>query len=138
MPLIENIGMGGLSFLFNSGICIIIVIIWVIIAFLVGEDARIRRMNVSFWFAFCLLTGIIGCLIYLVLRDPIYQKPEKKEDKYFTTCSECERKVPDDAISCPYCGEMFTGFDDPICSECKRKVPSDANLCPYCGELFEE
>jgi len=46
---------------------------WFIIAILVAiwvyKDAKKRDMNAAVWLLIVLVTGCIGCIIYLVVRD---------------------------------------------------------------------
>ncbi len=52
---------------------IILAIVWFIIAILVAiwvyKDAKKRDMNAAVWLLIVLVTGCIGCIIYLVVRD---------------------------------------------------------------------
>ncbi|MFX0058414.1 MAG: hypothetical protein ACFE85_17775 [Candidatus Hodarchaeota archaeon] len=65
-------GLGGLL----AGMWLII-LIPVIIYYVVGillcvwvyKDAKKRDMNAAVWLIIVLLTGCIGCIIYLVVRD---------------------------------------------------------------------
>jgi hypothetical protein len=54
-------------------IMIVIVAIYWIVALLlciwVYKDAKKRDMNATMWLLIVLLTGCIGCIIYLVVRD---------------------------------------------------------------------
>jgi len=44
-------------------------IIGILIAVWVYKDAKKRDMNAAVWLLIVLLTGCIGCIIYLVVRD---------------------------------------------------------------------
>ena len=52
---------------------IILAIVWFVIAILVAiwvyKDAKKRDMNAAVWLLIVLVTGCIGCIIYLVVRD---------------------------------------------------------------------
>ena len=54
-------------------IVIVIIVIFYIIAILIAvwvyKDAKKRDMNAAVWLLIVLLTGCIGCIIYLVVRD---------------------------------------------------------------------
>ncbi|MFX1350580.1 MAG: hypothetical protein ACFE92_18055 [Promethearchaeota archaeon] len=54
-------------------IMIILVIVYYIIGILIAvwvyKDAKKRDMNAAVWLLIVLLTGCIGCIIYLVVRD---------------------------------------------------------------------
>ena len=62
---------GALGFLLI--IPIILAIVWFVIAILVAiwvyKDAKKRDMNAAVWLLIVLVTGCIGCIIYLVVRD---------------------------------------------------------------------
>lgn len=44
-------------------------IIAIIVAIWVYKDAKKRDMNAAVWLLIVLVTGCIGCIIYLVVRD---------------------------------------------------------------------
>ena len=52
---------------------IILAAVWFIIAIIVAiwvyKDAKKRDMNAAVWLLIVLVTGCIGCIIYLVVRD---------------------------------------------------------------------
>ena len=52
---------------------IILAIVWFVIAIIVAawvyKDAKKRDMNAAVWLLIVLVTGCIGCIIYLVVRD---------------------------------------------------------------------
>ncbi|MHA2036327.1 MAG: hypothetical protein ACW972_04530 [Promethearchaeota archaeon] len=52
---------------------IVIVVVFYIVAILIAvwvyKDAKKRDMNAAVWLLICLVTGCIGCIIYLVVRD---------------------------------------------------------------------
>ncbi len=54
-------------------IIIVIVVVYYIIGILIAvwvyKDAKKRDMNAAVWLLIVLLTGCIGCIIYLVVRD---------------------------------------------------------------------
>ncbi len=66
----------GDPFAFLAGfylILIVLVVVFYIIAILIAvwvyKDAKKRDMNAAVWLLIVLLTGCIGCIIYLVIRD---------------------------------------------------------------------
>ena len=63
--------LGALGFLLI--LPIILAIVWFVIAILVAiwvyKDAKKRDMNAAVWLLIVLVTGCIGCIIYLVVRD---------------------------------------------------------------------
>lgn len=66
----------GDPFALFAGIYLMIIVL-VIVFFVVGlllaiwvyKDAKKRDMNAAVWLLIVLLTGCIGCIIYLVVRD---------------------------------------------------------------------
>jgi hypothetical protein len=58
----------GLSF-----ITLIIILIWCVVAIILAvwvyRDARSRRMMAPLWLIIVLITGIIGLIIYLIVRE---------------------------------------------------------------------
>jgi hypothetical protein len=54
-------------------ILIVSVIVWFVVALLIAiwvyKDAKKRDMNAAVWLLIVLVTGCIGCIIYLVVRD---------------------------------------------------------------------
>ncbi len=61
----------GLGFLLLLPLILLAVfyIIAVLIAVWVYKDAKKRDMNAAVWLLITLLTGCIGCIVYLVVRD---------------------------------------------------------------------
>ncbi len=54
------------------GIIIALIIFWVIaigLAVWVHKDAKKRDMNAVLWLLIVLLSGCIGCIIYLIVRE---------------------------------------------------------------------
>jgi hypothetical protein len=74
-------------------------------------------MNSGLWLLIVILTGCIGCFIYLIIREPIggtqnYQQPEptlgnskasiiRKEQRF---CTNCGMELEEGAIFCTGCG----------------------------------
>jgi len=51
------------------GMVIVFYVISILIAVWVYKDAKKRDMNATVWLLIVLLTGCIGCIIYLVVRE---------------------------------------------------------------------
>jgi membrane protease YdiL (CAAX protease family) len=94
-----------------AGACFFLIIIWFIIFLLISiwvyKDAERRGKSGALWLIIVILLGLIGIIIWLIVRPPI-----KREEK----------KVEDDRRRCPNCG---------------RIIPFDAKFCPYCNKKFE-
>ena len=50
-------------------VLVIFLIITILLAVWVYKDAKKRDMNAAVWLLIVLLTGCIGCIIYLIVRD---------------------------------------------------------------------
>ena len=63
--------LGALGFLLL--LPLILAVVWFVIAIAVAiwvyKDAKKRDMNAAVWLLIVLVTGCIGCIIYLVVRD---------------------------------------------------------------------
>jgi len=97
--------------LFGLGLFCIIPIIWFIIAILiciwVYRDAEKRGSSGILWLIIVLITGIIGLIIWLIVRPPIGSGTKSEPQMPDRRCPECGRTIPEDAKVCPYCGRKF-------------------------------
>jgi hypothetical protein len=59
--------------------------------------------------------------------DPVQRGPHKP-------CPNCDEMVPENAISCRFCGIGLTPPGRKECPSCGLKVPDFAVYCRYCGE----
>ncbi|MFB0562889.1 MAG: PLDc N-terminal domain-containing protein [Candidatus Lokiarchaeia archaeon] len=60
---------GTLAIIALIAIGIVMTVIWIYIAIWVYRDARDRGMDAAIWLIIIILLGIIGLIIYLVVRD---------------------------------------------------------------------
>jgi len=94
-------------FLGYSLLCCVIMlipwIIWLLLGIWVYKDAEKRGKSGIVWFLIVFILGIIGLIIWLVVRPPI--GGEKQASK--RNCPNCGRPIPMDAQVCPYCGKDF-------------------------------
>jgi hypothetical protein len=102
------------------GILIVVIlascVIQIAIAVWVYNDAKKRNMEPAMWLAITLLAGCIGCIIYLVVRDPIpTESVPVAKDSY-----EAQSEAP----------ELEKGV---FCSNCGTEIPAGAKFCPSCG-----
>ena len=92
-----------------TGLLCIIPILWLIIAVLIGiwvyRDAEKRGSSGILWLIIVFITGIIGLIIWLIVRPPVGGKKESMASD--RRCPECGRTIPEDAKVCPYCGKKF-------------------------------
>ena len=95
------------AFLGLSGICCFLVflpwIIWIILAIWVYKDAEKRGKSGVLWFIIVFFLGIIGLIVWLVVRPPIGGEKATSDRK----CPNCGRPIPMDARACPYCAKKF-------------------------------
>lgn len=85
-------------------IALIIFIIAIVLAIWVYRDAEKRGGSGALWLIIVIFTGIIGLIIWLVIRPPIGGKKVEGQDR---RCPNCGRVIPMDANICPYCGKEF-------------------------------
>ena len=82
-----------------------IFIVWLAVAYWVYKDAKKRGLkNAALWGVVAFFGGLIGILIYLVLRNNM------KPDTPGRFCTSCGRTIPFDANICPYCGKRFETY----------------------------
>ena len=72
-------------------------VLWIIVAVWVYKDARKRDKSGVLWFIIVILLGVIGFIIWLLVRGEVPKSGRK--------CSNCGRPIPMDAKVCPYCGK---------------------------------
>lgn len=101
--------------LLGLGLVCIIPIIWLIIAIVIAiwvyKDAEKRGKSGALWLIIVILTGIIGLIIWFVIRPPIGGEPAAAAATGGAgerRCPNCGRGIPNDAQVCPYCGKNFT------------------------------
>jgi hypothetical protein len=95
-----------------TGFLCVIPILWLIIAVLIGiwvyRDAEKRGSSGILWLIIVFVTGIIGLIIWLIVRPPVGgKKTSPAQAASDRRCPECGRAIPEDAKVCPYCGKKF-------------------------------
>jgi hypothetical protein len=82
-------------------------IIGVLLCVWVYRDAERRGMNGALWLIITLIAGIIGLIIYLIVRkEPPAPPPTPPSYLPVTrSCTNCGRGVPPDVKFCPHCGK---------------------------------
>ncbi len=97
------------AFLGLSTVCCFIFLIPIIIGILLGiwvyKDAEKRGKSGIVWLLIVWILGIIGLIIWLVVRPPI--GGEKSAAASDRKCPNCGRPIPMDARACPYCAKKF-------------------------------
>ena len=85
------------------------IIVWFVIAIALAvwvyRDAESRGMGGALWLIITLIAGIIGLIIYVVVRKP----------KIGTS-------------------PATTGLPTKICPNCGKEIPADSKVCSYCGK----
>jgi len=88
----------------------------------VYRDAKRRGMHAGLWTLLVFLltpsTGIIGLVIYLLVRDPLPY-----------TCPQCATAVNARFNFCPNCKYNL----HPACPQCQREVSDTDKFCPFCA-----
>jgi hypothetical protein len=85
-------------------------IIWLIIGIWVYKDAEKRGKSGILWFLIVFFIGIIGLIIYFLVRDSksdLLDSVGGSSHKVERRCPNCGREIPNDARVCPYCGKQF-------------------------------
>lgn len=89
-----------------AGLICLIPIVWFIIAILlciwVYRDAESRGMSGALWLIIVIITGIIGLIVYLVVRK---EKQSPAAAPVTRVCTSCGRAVSEGVKFCPHCGK---------------------------------
>jgi len=80
-------------------------IIGILLCIWVYRDAERRGMNGVLWLIVVLIAGIIGLIIYLVVRKEKGAPPPSAPPPVTRVCVSCGRVVPPDVKFCPHCGK---------------------------------
>ena len=90
-------------------VCLLPVILYYVVAILlciwVYRDAESRGMGGALWLIVVLLTGLIGLIIYLVVRKPRGTPSTTPTGAPIRVCPSCGREIAPDAKFCPHCGK---------------------------------
>ena len=120
MTYYDPFGAYGMILVIIIGIVLVSCVVQIAIAVWVYKDARKRNMEPTMWLAITLLAGCIGCIIYLVVREPIPMEgpPMTKEMPPEPYKSQIDENITEKGLFCPNCGS---------------KIPEGAKFCPSCG-----
>jgi len=92
-----------------AGLFCIIPIVWFIIAILlcvwVYRDAESRGMSGALWLIIVIITGILGLIIYLIVRKEKQGPPSPAAAPVTRVCISCGRAVSPGVKFCPHCGK---------------------------------
>jgi hypothetical protein len=75
----------------------------------VYKDAERRGKSGALWLIIIIILGLLGIVIWLLVRPPI-KKESKKVEANSRRCPNCGRIIPFDAKYCPYCNKKFEEF----------------------------
>jgi len=85
---------------------ILMFVVWILVSIWVYKDAKKRGENAVLWLVVVLVAGLIGLIIWLIIRPPIGGKKKTIDRR----CPNCGRGIPFDANVCPYCGKKFESY----------------------------
>jgi peptidoglycan/LPS O-acetylase OafA/YrhL len=91
--------------------CFLWVIIWFVIAILIAvwvyKDAEKRGSSGALWLIIIILTGIIGIIIWLLIRPPLRGEGREVRDTDNHYCTKCGKPVSPTQDFCPFCGNKL-------------------------------
>jgi hypothetical protein len=87
-------------------IYLLFLILWILIGIWVYKDAERRGKSGALWLIIVILLGWIGIIIWLIIRSPIKEKTVSRQESD-RHCPNCDRSIPYDARTCPYCSKKF-------------------------------
>jgi RNA polymerase subunit RPABC4/transcription elongation factor Spt4 len=132
------------------GTCLLIYLIlffvWLILAIFVYKDAEKRDKSGVLWLIIVLLTGIIGLIIWLVVRPPLggeIPMPTYQSPPQYRVCPRCNSNIPMFSRFCQHCGQQFetpSSFEKEnkpkYCRNCGSVIQSNRKFCSECGYKF--
>ena len=100
---------------------VILFVLYIKLLIWVYRDAQKRNMDEVIWLLIVFFTGLIGLIIYLIVRDPLMAKkteqapepktpqpePKTEEKRDVRYCSACGSPVTEKAEFCSLCGEKL-------------------------------
>ena len=98
----------GIMALFGGIMCFVVIgiwVVWLVLAIWVYKDAEKRGKSGILWFLIVFFLGIIGLIIWLVVRGE--KTSESGGGGSGRMCPNCGRPIPMDARTCPYCSKKF-------------------------------
>ena len=132
----------GWLFGMTFALCIIFFVIWfiifIVIAIWVYKDAEKRGSSGALWLIIVIITGIIGIIIWLIIRPPIGGRSQGSIGR-IEVCLNCGRAIPSDDQICPYCGikqQTVTQVKEGEFETFKKSITKNIK-CPSCGEIKE-
>lgn len=107
-------------------------ILWIIVAIWVYRDAESRGMSGALWLIIVILLGLIGLIVYVVVRTdrPQYgYYPQQQPYQQYQYQQPPPAQPPPAAAPPPAQPQPDVRF----CSNCGASLPPGASHCPNCG-----
>lgn len=101
---------------------VILFVLYIKLLIWVYQDAQKRNMDEVIWLLIVVFTGLIGLIIYLIIRDPLIGQKAEQAPK---------AKVPQPEP------KAETERDVKYCSACGSPVTEKADFCSLCGEKLK-
>ena len=101
---------------------VVLFVLYIKLLIWVYHDAQKRNMDGTIWLLIVVVTGLIGLMIYLIIRDPLVA--EKTEQPPEPTAPQPEPKAEEKR-------------DVKYCSACGSPVSEKADFCSLCGEKLK-
>ncbi|MFX1520523.1 MAG: zinc ribbon domain-containing protein [Promethearchaeota archaeon] len=100
-------------------------IIAIVLCIWIYRDAEAREENGALWVIILLISGIIGLIIWLIVRsDKPIVNPRTKASTYRSASYESMPTTP--MTKTPPAGTKF-------CKACGKSIPPNSVFCPNCG-----
>jgi hypothetical protein len=98
---------------------VILFVLYIKLLIWVYHDAQKRNMDELIWLLIVVVTGLIGLIIYLIVRDPLIAEKTEQPPKPKAPQPEPKAEEKRDVKYCPACGSP---------------VNEKAEFCSLCGE----
>lgn len=114
----------------------IVIILILILAFIVQialgawiyKDAKKRNIDATLWLLVVLLTGLVGLVIYFIVREPLY--PEKREQPINIPSP---KQLGEKEVTAQQEVVNLKKNNVKYCSNCGEEMPLKASFCSNCG-----
>ena len=126
--MILQVGVFFVIFLIFFVILLLVCIIPVIMCVWVYGDAKKRGMDEAIWLVIVIFTGLLGFIIYLIVRDPL--SPEFGGP---TTAVSTPTFTSQTSVQPQYGTTQPTASNIKFCPSCGGKIQSTAKFCNGCG-----
>jgi len=119
-------------------VCIIVFILYISIAVWIYKDAESRGMSGILWVMVVFLLGLIGLIIYLLVRNPMYPayyygpayQYQQPPQAYQQPRPQQREQKPDENVM----GDPRVKEDKTVtCNNCGAVLDDQSKFCGYCG-----